>query len=148
MTIEYAIRSYREADLGRVLSVWENASKIAHPFLSQGFLEAERFNIPHVYLPRADTWVAEVDGVVVGFMALLGNEVGALFVEPSYQGIGLGTALLNQAQKLHGDLEVEVFRENPLGLGFYLHYGFLLVSQQIHGETGHALMRLRFTAIP
>ncbi|MCG9885105.1 MAG: GNAT family N-acetyltransferase [Cyanobacteria bacterium] len=145
MTIKYTIRSYREADLGRVLTVWEKASAIAHPFLSRDFLEQERHNIPQIYLPRADTWVAEVDGVVVGFMALLDHEVGALFVEPSYHGMGLGTALLNQARKLHGDLEVKVFRDNHLGLGFYLHYGFQWVSQQLHGETGHEIMQLRFT---
>jgi putative acetyltransferase len=37
---------------------------------------------PKLYLPNADTWVAETNGAVVGFIALLGNFVGAIFVEP------------------------------------------------------------------
>lgn len=139
------IRQYRESDLNAVLSSWENASKIAHPFLTEEFLNRERYNIPNVYLPNADTWVAEMDGVVVGFIALLGNEVGAIFVEPVFQGLGVGRALMDKAQELHGDLEVEVFQANSIGRKFYSSYGFQPMSEKNHQETGQTLLRLKFT---
>lgn len=148
MTLQYQIRPYRERDLEDLLTVWDRASKIAHSFLSPNFFAEERHNIPRIYLPNADTWVAEVRGEVVGFIALLGHEVGALFIEPKYQGFGLGTALMDKAQEICGDLEVKVFRENRHGLGFYRNYGFVVVDQQVHGATGHDLMRLQFTANP
>ena len=62
------IRKYQPADSEDVLNVWARASALAHPFLSQEFLELERHNIPNVYLPKADTWVWEADGHVVGFI--------------------------------------------------------------------------------
>ncbi len=60
------IRKYHPADCEDVLNVWARASALAHPFLSQEFLEMERRDIPDVYLPKADTWVWEADGQVVG----------------------------------------------------------------------------------
>ncbi len=140
------IRAYREDDLNDVLSVWENASKLAHPFLTSEFLAQERHNIPNVHLPNADTWVAEFDGRVIGFIALLGNEVGAIFVEPEFHGAGVGRALMDKAQELHGDLEVEVFQANSIGRKFYSRYGFEALSERVHEETGNKVLRLKFTA--
>ena len=77
--------------------------------MTKEFLDKERYNIPNLYLPNADTWVADINRTIVGFIALLGNEVGAIFVEPKFQGTGVRTALMNKAQEIHGDLEVEVF---------------------------------------
>ena len=118
------IRRYRPQDCEPVLSVWAAASALAHPFLSEGFLEQERQDIRNVYLPRAETWVWEADGHVVGFISLRGNEVGAVFVDPRFQRSGIGWALLDHARALRGDLEVEVFSENRIGRAFYAKYGF------------------------
>lgn len=140
----HIIRQYRESDLAGILSSWENASKIAHPFLEEEFLEQERYNIPNMYLPNADTWVAEVNDIVVGFMALIGNEVGAIFVEPDFQGKGLGKSLMDKAKAIHGALEVEVFKENHIGRKFYSVYGFEQIEEKTHEQTGNKLLRLRF----
>lgn len=142
----YTIRQYTEKDLNDLLSAWENASKVAHPFLTQEFLEKERFNIPNLYLPNADTWVAELNNTVVGFITLLGNEVGAIFVEPKFHGIGIGKALMEKAQEIHSNLEVEVFEANSIGRKFYCSYGFQLVSEKEHAETGQKLMRFKFNS--
>ena len=85
----YTIRHYKEADLEGVLSSWENASRIAHPFLPEDFLAQERKNIPALYIPNADIWVLEVENDVVGFIALIGNEVGAIFLQPEQQAVVL-----------------------------------------------------------
>lgn len=140
------IRKYEGSDLNDVLSSWENASELAHPFLTREFLDLERNNIPNVYLPIADTWVSEHNGKVIGFMALLGNEVGAIFVQPEFHGTGAGRALMDKAQELHGDLEVEVFEANSIGRKFYSSYGFEPLSERVHEETGNNVLRLRFTA--
>ena len=140
------IREYEDGDLNAVLSAWENASRVAHPFLSAAFLAEERQNIPTVYLPNADSWVIEQAGEVVGFISLLGNEVGAIFVQPAFHGIGLGTALMDKAQELHGELEVEVFEKNSMGRQFYKKYGFAFMRKHFHEGTGHYLLRLKFTA--
>ena len=142
----YTIRKYRDSDLDDVLSSWESASELAHPFLSEEFMEQERNNIPNLYLPNAETWVSEYKGKVVGFIALRGNEVGGLFVQPGFHGTGAGRALMDKAQALHGDLEVEVLEANHIGRKFYSCYGFKPVGEKIHEETGNKVLRLKFTA--
>lgn len=136
------IRHYRPADLDDLLNAWTSASAIAHPFLSPEFLEQERHNIPNLYIPNADTWVWEVDGRVVGFMALLGNEVGGLFVDPKHQRDGIGHVFLDRARDIHGTLEVEVFRANSIGRAFYAKYGFELMNETVHEPTGLEVLRL------
>ena len=140
------IRQYADEDLAAVLSSWENASKIAHPFLTKEFTDQERLNIPNLYLPNADTWVVETGGTVVGFIAMLGNEVGAIFVEPEFQGKGLGRVLMDKAHELYGDLEVDVFQANSIGCKFYAKYGFKHMAESVHEATGNKLFRLKFTA--
>jgi putative acetyltransferase len=142
----FTIREYENNDLDAVMSAWENASKVGHPFLTAEFLDLERQIIPKEYMPNADTWVAEYNGKVIGFISLNGNEVGAIFVQPEFHGLGAGRKLMDKAQELHGDLEVEVFEANSIGRNFYDNYGFELMSKKIHEETGNALLRLRFTA--
>jgi putative acetyltransferase len=138
------IRKYRPADGDAVLNVWAAASALAHPFLGRDFLERERRAIPEVYLPVADTWVWEVEGRVVGFISLLGSEVGAIFVDPAVQRSGIGRALLDHARQRRGALEVEVFTDNLDGRAFYTRYGFELMHSRIHAETGFEVLRLRY----
>ncbi len=76
----------------------------------------------------------------------MGNEVGAIFLEPEFHGQGAGKALMGKAQEIHGDLEVEVFRENAIGRRFYTRYGFEQMDEKLHEPTGQQVLRLKFTA--
>jgi len=140
------IRQYQTSDLAAVLDSWEVATRLAHTFMTDEFIAQERKNVAEIYIPNTDTWVAEIDGVVEGFIALIGNEVGAIFLQPNWHGKGVGKALMDQAQALHGDLEVEVFKENSIGRAFYLRYGFEFLEQKLHEPTGQQVLRLRFKA--
>ena len=75
------IREFRKDDTAAVVAAWESASAVAHPFLESAFFESERANIVDVYLPAAVTSVYESGDRVVGFISMLGNEIGGLFVE-------------------------------------------------------------------
>lgn len=138
------IRKYNEQDLDGLLAAWAAASEISHPFLTSEFLASERENIPNVYLPNAETWVFEDGGRVVGFVSLLGNEVGAIFVHPSHGRQGIGRGLMSKARELRGELEVEVFVANAIGRAFYEKCGFEPVLQKVHDQTGLDLLRLRW----
>lgn len=140
------IRPYKNSDLDAVLSSWERATRLAHPFMTDEFIAQERKNVAEMYLPNTDTWVVELDEEVKGFIALMGNEVGAIFLQPECHGKGVGKALMDQAQKLHGDLEVEVFKENSIGREFYSRYGFEHLEEKLHEPTGQQVLRLKFTA--
>ncbi len=138
------IRKYRADDLAGLLDVWYDASKVAHPFLTRGFLEQERRNVIQEHLPIAETWVFEEEGRVVGFIALIGDEVGGIFVTPERHGQGIGRALTDHARASRSHLDVEVFEANEIGRGFYDAYGFEVVGTGVHEETGEPVLRLRF----
>lgn len=141
------IRQYHSSDLNAVLDSWEVATRLAHTFMSDDFIIQERINTADIYLPNTDTWVAEMDGKVVGFIALMGNEVGAIFLQPSFHGMGIGKALMDKARDLHGVLEVEVFKDNTLGRNFYSKYGFKFLEEKFHDPTGQQVFRLRYTLV-
>ena len=140
------LRPYSESDLEAVLSSWENAARLAHPFMTDDFLAQESNNVAEISLPTPATWVVEIGNKVQGFIALMGNEVGAIFLQPNFHGKGTGKALMDKAQELHGDLEVEVFKENPIGRKFYSQYGFVQLEEKWHEPTGQKVLRLKFTA--
>lgn len=140
------LRQYEKADLEAVLNSWEVATRLAHKFMTNEFIVQERKNVAEIYIPNTDTWVVEFAGEVKGFIALMGNEVGAIFLQPEYHGMGAGKALMDKAQELHGDLEVEVFKENSIGRKFYLRYGFEHLIEKLHEPTGQQLLRLKFTS--
>lgn len=137
------IRPYSDDDLGAVLDAWYRASLIAHSFLSEEFFAAERHQIAERWLPMAETTVCEIDGSVVGFLSLIGNEVGAIFVDPDYQGRGIGRALMDGARDSLPFLELSVFEANSAGRGFYDAYGFEFVERQVNEDTGLPELRLR-----
>lgn len=137
------LRPYQDADLPAVLGVWYRASLIAHSFLPADFFETERVSIAQEWMPIADTTVAEVDGRVVGFLSLIGDEVGAIFVDPAQQGTGVGRALLDNARAVRMHLELDVFEENEIGRRFYERAGFRQVGRSVDDVTGRPQLRLR-----
>ena len=140
------IRQYMASDLNAVLDSWEVATRLAHKFMTDDFIALERKNVSDIYIPNTDTWVAEIDSKVQGFIALMGNKVGAIFLQPNCHSKGVGKELMDKAQELHGDLEVEVFKENSIGRKFYSRYGFEFLEETLHEPTGQQVLRLKFIA--
>ena len=140
------IRQYKDSDLEAVLNSWETATRLAHPFMTDEFIAQERVNVAEIYMPNTDTWVVEIEGIVEGFIALMGNEIGAIFLQPKFHGKGAGKLLMDKAKELHGDLEVEVFKENSIGRNFYSQCGFETLEEKMHAPTGQQILRLKYTA--
>ena len=138
------IRQYQQSDLEGVLNSWEVATRLVHEFMSDEFIAEQRINVEKVYLPNTDTWVAEINGTVQGFISLMGNEVGAIFLQPQYHGMGVGKALMDKAKSLHRELELEVFKVNQTGRIFYSNCGFHHIKETVHDLTGEPVLRLRY----
>jgi putative acetyltransferase len=110
-------------------------------------VEQERRDIAEQFLPLAETSVFERDGVVVGFIALLGSEVGGIFVAPQYHGQGIGRALMDWARGRRDHLELDVFEANASGRAFYAAYGFGVVGERVDEATGQRVLRLRLPPV-
>ena len=138
------IRKYDPHDLVELIGVWYDAAQIAHPFWSSEMFNRERRNISENFLKIAETWVfEEEEEQVVGFIALLDNEVGGIFVSPRRQGRGIGRALMDHARASRDHLELDVFEANEIGRAFYDAYGFDIVGERLDKETGLRVLRLR-----
>jgi len=138
------IRPFADNDLGDVLDVWYRASVQAHPFLAESFFEAERRQIAEEWLPASETHVSESDLRVVGFVSMLGNEVGGIFVDPAYQRRGIGRALMDTVTASRPHVVLDVFEANAIGRNFYASYGFRDIGRSAEETTGLPLIRLRY----
>lgn len=90
--------------------------------------------------------LAEKDGKPVGFANLFskGKEamLGALYIDPTSQGKGIGSALLGEGFRALPDvsiIHVEVESENHAGLAFYEAKGFRLSEEYDDELFGHVL---------
>lgn len=137
------IRKYDPGDLEDLIEVWYDAVQIAHSFWTPEMFERERKEISGTFLPLAETWVFEEEGKVVGFIALVGNEVGGIFVSPRSQRDGIGRALMDHARASRDHLELDVFEANEIGRSFYDAYGFEKVGERLDDATGLRVLRLR-----
>lgn len=137
------IRPFRTSDTQQLLHVWYQASLIAHSFLDADFFEAERKRIVEHWLPQAETYVSVESRQLVGFLSLVGDEVGAIFVDPQAQGNGHGRALMDHARSIRDHLELDVFEENSIGRSFYAAHGFEQIGRGVDATTGRVTLRYR-----
>ncbi len=138
------IRKFHETDTGEVLEIYYHSSSLAHAFLEPEFIKKEKDHIREIYLPQTKTWVFEGDNGLDGFISMIGNEVGGIFVRPEKIGQGIGKMLMDFVSGQYKELEVEVFEENVIGKTFYEKYGFKLMKEYIHEETNHKMLRMKF----
>lgn len=138
------IRKREPKDLAKILEIWYQASLLAHSFLDEEILRQEKSDIEKLYLPASVTWVYEENQEVLGFISMLGNEIGGLFISPKHHSKGIGTQLVDFVQKIHGDLEVEVFENNIIGRTFYGKYGFVPIERYFHEKTQNFMLKCIF----
>jgi putative acetyltransferase len=137
------IRQYDPGDCDALLAVWAASAAVAHPFWTPAIFQQERRDIADKFLPLAETYVFERGGAVIGFISLLGNEVGGIFVAPECHGQGVGSALMDWARRSRDHLELDVFEANQIGRAFYAAYGFGVVGERVDEATGGRVLRLR-----
>jgi ribosomal protein S18 acetylase RimI-like enzyme len=88
----------------------------------------------HAWLARQvgerEIWLAERDGVVVGYLALDDRWLDSLYVRPDLTGQGIGSVLLDLAKALRpGGLGLWVFQSNVPAQRFYRRHGFTEVER-------------------
>lgn len=131
------IRAYApETDTFKLSQIWLDAALIAHSFIGEAVLREQRSLIEDVYLPKADTSVACLDGEPVGFISLIGTFVGGLFVSPAFQGMGIGRMLIEHALAGKDELVLDVYTANAQAMRFYQRLGFAEQSRRAVDNEG------------
>jgi len=100
-------------------------------YRNQLLANPDAIHLPPAQIANGQVIVAELDGEVAGFAALVGGELDGLFVEPDLWGGGIGRALINAAahEARRKGLTLTVIA-NPGARRFYESCGF-----GIEGET-------------
>jgi GNAT superfamily N-acetyltransferase len=126
MRIRLARAEERQAleDLQRRASLANDTDRealLAHP---------DAIELPAEQVAREQVFVAEADGDVFGFVALVDGDLDGLFVEPQLWGRGIGKALVETAvhEARRKGLSVTVIA-NPAALGFYQKCGFAVEGE-------------------
>jgi putative acetyltransferase len=80
---------------------------------------------------------------IVGFIGMVENHVGGLFVAPVAHRRGVGRLLLDHTSERLGELTVEVYEQNRSACSFYRSCGFDPVGRKEQDDEGRALPLLR-----
>ena len=124
------MRPVKAEDAEAVARLFLGAKRAAMPYLPELHSDQVTFAwIADVVLAEHETYVAEVDGALVGFLALEGDLLGHLYVLPDRQGVGVGSRLLAQVKRLRPDgFRLYVFQRNTRARTFYERRGLSLVE--------------------
>jgi len=129
---EPLIRPYKSDDFEAVTALWRRAREQAFPDFQRRkghAFEEDQAYFRNVILVQNDVWVVEVAGNPVAFMAIAGDFIDQLYVDPEHQRFGLGRTLLDHARTLSPDhLWLYTLQINTNGRSFYEKNGFRAVK--------------------
>lgn len=119
-----------------VMNIWLASTTRAHPFIPESYWARNFMIVKKQYLPNAVTFTAEEDGQVQGFISMMGNHIGALFIAPAFQKQGIGSSLLSHCKKEYDQLTVSVYVKNQNAVGFYRSQGFGIDEEKLDNAAG------------
>ncbi|NEQ42019.1 MAG: GNAT family N-acetyltransferase [Leptolyngbya sp. SIOISBB] len=140
-------RPYKSTDWSRLCEI-HDASRLDELSLTVGkdaFLTLEQ-TAENEGLFDGKLVVAEVDGVVQGFVAYSDAELTWLYVDPQFYQKGVGRALVRQAiADSASAIELELLEGNTPALKLYLSEGFRVIKRlegQLEGNEDFAAVGL------
>ena len=114
-------------------------------------IERLALTLPDKVASNLETWcafVAVVNGRVVGTGSLDGQTVTSVYVDPDYQGRGIGTKLMDVVENAaHDQLQRTLSLQSSVtAKSFYAKRGFKIVREGFFGEEPTILMSKDFPA--
>lgn len=118
-----------------VLELWLKNLMIANPFIEENFWEKHYSVIKNKYINEKDIFVYKEDDVIKGFICVAeDNFIAGLFVDPEYQGNGIGKKLLSFVKTEYSLLHVNVYAKNKAALSFASREGFVIDGATLNPE--------------
>lgn len=82
------------------------------------------------------------DDVVKGIIRIKGNEIEKLYVEPTFQSVGIGAQLLDFAVNEMGADFLWALEYNKRGIAFYRRHGFELTGEKMIEDEWVPLLKM------
>ncbi|UOW66687.1 N-acetyltransferase [Paraclostridium bifermentans] len=132
------IRKLKNIDIDKLMDIWLESTVRAHSFISREYWESNYKVVKDVYMPISDTFVYEEDGEIRGFISIINNEfIGALFVDVKFQGMGIGSKLIDYSIEKYKKLTLAVYKENQKSVEFYTRKGFKIIEEGLNEDSGY-----------
>jgi len=130
-SLDVTVRPARPDELKACAALYERAGNQAFTWRPKHFFHARDFLR---FAEEEEVYVAVSRGAILGILSFFRphNFVHCLYVDPSAQGFGIGSALIKTAESVaDAPLSLKVDEPNEKARAFYAKHGFVT-----HGETG------------
>lgn len=141
-----------EADVPRLVEVWEASVRATHDFLSDADIVGYRPIVRDQLFGSMELYgVRDEGGQLVAFSGVANGKLEALFVHPDWRGAGIGRRLVRHAVDERGVTILDVNEQNEQAVGFYRRLGFEVEGRSELDELGnpYPLLHMRLaTDVP
>lgn len=126
-----------ENDFERLITIWENAVRATHSFVTEEDIRQYKPLILNEYFHVVELFCNRDEHQIInGFMGVAGDKLEMLFVDNCRRGEGIGKEPLTYAINRLNVNKVDVNEQNPQAVDFYKHMGFRVVSRSAVDSTG------------
>lgn len=139
------VRILKENEIDEVMRIWLDSTIAAHDFIPKEYWEKNYDLVKDAYIPNSETFVYEENEVIKGFISIIDKDfIGAIFVDPDFQGRGIGKDLISYVKDRFDGLALNVYSDNIKAVKFYESQGFRKIEEQTEESTGkkELLMKL------
>jgi putative acetyltransferase len=142
------LRAYAAADEDAAVELWQRSWQEAYPdidFAARVGWWRERWQ--NELVPQAKIVVAEMDGVMEGFVTVdpKTGYLDQIVVAPEFWGSNVAALLLDAGKRLSpARLDLLVNKDNGRAIAFYEKNGFSLAGDGVNPVSGRPVFRMRW----
>jgi putative acetyltransferase len=142
------LRNYTAADEEAAIELWRRAWQQAYPnidFTARVNWWRERWR--NELVPQATIKVAEMDGVLEGFVTVdpKTGYLDQIVVAPEFWGSNVAVMLLDAGKRISPALlELLVNKDNARAIAFYEKNGFVYAGEDVNPVSGRPVNRMRW----
>jgi len=126
--------------VGAILSAWIDET----PWMPRIHTRAEDIAHADMMVGRGWVTVAERSDEVTGFLARDGDDIHALYIDPTARGQGVGSRLLADAMDHEERLTLWTFQANTRAQNFYERHGFAEIERTDGARNDEGLPDIRY----
>jgi len=142
------LRPYAASDEDAAIELWRRSWQTAYPAIDfSARLDWWRKRWRDELVPQAKIVVAEMDGVVEGFVTVEPKTgyLDQIVVAPECWGSNVAAMLLDAAKRISpARLDLLVNKDNGRAIGFYQKHGFDFAGDDVNPVSGRPVHRMRW----
>ena len=142
------VRPYVAADEDAAIELWRRTWQEAYPdidFAARVDWWRERWR--NELVPQAQIVVAEMDGVMEGFVTVdpKTGYLDQIVVAPEFWGSNVAALLLDDGKRISpARLDLLVNKDNARAIAFYEKHGFAMAGDDVNPVSGRPVFRMRW----